>query len=162
MDAPTATTAVGASGTVEGTIETDAADGEPTPDAFVAVTVNVYEVPFVRPETVQLVAVVAQVSPPGDEVTVYSVIAAPPLLAGAVHETTDWRLAAPVALTDVGAPGTVEGTTAADAAEAEPVPRAFVAVTVNVYEMPFVRPFTVQNSAPSVTQVFEPGDDVTV
>jgi hypothetical protein len=41
-------------------------------------------------------------------------------------------LAAPVALTEVGEPGTVEGTTAELAVEAEPVPLAFVAVTVNV------------------------------
>jgi len=60
------------------------------------------------------------------------VIAEPPVLAGAVHDTTDWVLTAPVALTAVGAPGTVEGTTAAEADEAAPVPDAFVAVTVNV------------------------------
>jgi len=45
-----------------------------------------------------------------------------------------------VALTDVGAPGTVDGTAAADATEAAPVPLAFVAVTVNVYAVPFVKP----------------------
>jgi hypothetical protein len=43
----------------------------------------------------------------------------------------------------VGAPGTVDGVAAADAVEAAPVPDAFVAVTVNVYEVPFVRPVTV-------------------
>jgi hypothetical protein len=41
-------------------------------------------------------------------------------------------LAAPVALTEVGAPGTVEGVAAAEAADATPVPDTFVAVTVNV------------------------------
>ena len=41
------------------------------PCAFVAVTVNVYEVPLVRPVTVQLVSVVVvHVSEPGEEVTV--------------------------------------------------------------------------------------------
>jgi hypothetical protein len=60
------------------------------------------------------------------------VIAEPPVFAGAVQDTTDWLLAAPVALTEVGEPGTVEGTTAELAVEAEPVPLAFVAVTVNV------------------------------
>jgi hypothetical protein len=40
------------------------------PDAFVAVTVNVYEVPFVRPETVHDVESVVHENPPGDEVTV--------------------------------------------------------------------------------------------
>ena len=89
-------------------------------------------------------------------------IEAPPLEAGAVHEISDWVFAAPVALTDVGAPGIADGTTAEVAADATDVPRAFVAVTVNVYEVPLVRPFTVQNSAPSVPQVRPPGDAVTV
>jgi hypothetical protein len=39
--APTATTAVGASGTADGTIEEEASDDEPAPDALVAVTLNV-------------------------------------------------------------------------------------------------------------------------
>jgi hypothetical protein len=60
------------------------------------------------------------------------VIAAPPVETGAVHDTTDEAFAAPVALTAVGAPGTVEGVTAADDEEAAPVPETFVAVTVNV------------------------------
>jgi len=37
-----------------------------------------------------------------------------------------------VAETDVGASGTVDGTTADEAFDAEPVPTEFVAVTVNV------------------------------
>ena len=80
----------------------------------------------------QVVVAVVQVNEPGVEVTVYPVIAAPPVLIGAIHDTTDWAFAAPVALTAVGAPGTVDGVTAADADEAAPVPLAFVAVTVNV------------------------------
>ena len=83
------------------------------------------------------------------------------MLAGAVHVTTDWVLAAPIALTAVGAPGTVAGTTAADADEAAPVPDAFVAVTVNVYEVPFVRPVTV-HEVDTVEHVNEPGVEVTV
>jgi len=43
----------------------------------------------------------------------------------------------------VGAPGTVDGVATADATEAAPVPDAFVAVTVKVYAVPFVRPVTV-------------------
>jgi len=54
-------------------------------------------------------------------------------------------LAAPVATTPVGAPGTVDGTTAEDAVEAEPVPDAFEAATVNVYAVPLVRPGTVHD-----------------
>jgi hypothetical protein len=81
---------------------------------------------------VQLVDAVVHVNEPGVEVTEYELIAAPPVDTGAVHDTTDWAFAAPVALTAVGAPGTVDGTTAADADEAEPVPETFVAVTLNV------------------------------
>ena len=69
-NAPVATTAVGASGTVEGTIEEDEAEAEPVPETFVAVTVNEYEVPLVRPETVHEVVAVAHVNEPGIEVTV--------------------------------------------------------------------------------------------
>ncbi len=45
------------------------------------------------------------VRPPGLEVTVYAVIAAPPVLAGAVNATSAWALPA-VAVPMVGAPGT--------------------------------------------------------
>ncbi len=113
-----------------------------------------------RPVTVQLVDTVVHANEPGVDVTVYELIAAPPL-DGAVHDTTDWVLAAPVALTAVGAPGTVEGTTAADALEAAPVPDTFVAVTLNVYEVPFVRPVTVHDVV-AVEHVNEPGVEVTV
>jgi len=65
-----ADTPVGAPGTADGTIADDADEAELVPTEFVAVTVNVYEVPFVRPPTVQLVVAVVHVSPPGDEVTV--------------------------------------------------------------------------------------------
>jgi len=66
----TAFGADGASGTVAGVTGLDGADGALLPTAFVAMTVNVYEVPFVRPFTGQLVVAVEQVKPPGDEVTV--------------------------------------------------------------------------------------------
>ena len=56
---------------------------------------------------------------------------AEPLEAGAVHETVTLVLAA-VAVTLVGAPGTVAGVTELEAAEAAPVPTALVAVTVKV------------------------------
>jgi hypothetical protein len=57
---------------------------------------------------------------------------APPLLAGAVHDTTDWVLALEVAVTPVGAPGAVAGVAAAEAADDVLVPAELVAVTVNV------------------------------
>ena len=68
---------------------------------------------------------------PGDDVTVYWVIAAPPSDAGAVHETTASALP-PVADTPVGAPGKVAGITTLEDVDADPVPTLLVAVTVNV------------------------------
>ena len=56
---------------------------------------------------------------------------AEPLEAGAVQETVALALAA-VAVTLVGAPGTVAGVTELEAELAEPVPTALVAVTVKV------------------------------
>ena len=50
-----------------------------------------------------------------------------------------------VAVPIVGAPGTVAatfGVTLFDAAEVAPAPIAFVALTVNVYAVPLVRPVT--------------------
>lgn len=85
---------------------------------------------MVKPGTVHEVVEVVHWNPPGFEVTVYCEIEAP-FDAGAVHETTDWVFAAAVAATEVGAPGTAEGTIEEDEAEAEPVPDTFVAVTEN-------------------------------
>jgi hypothetical protein len=111
---------------------------------------------------VQVVAPVeVHVFAAGVEVTVYPVIAAPPFDTGAVQEMTEAVFRFEVASTAVGAPGTVDGTAAADAAEATEVPLGFVAVTVNVYEVPFVRPATVQEVAPVEVQTFEPGVDST-
>jgi hypothetical protein len=46
-------------------------DGAPVPAAFVAVTVNEYELPFVSPRMVHVVVpAVAQVAPPGLAVAV--------------------------------------------------------------------------------------------
>jgi hypothetical protein len=59
------------------------------------------------------------------------VIALPPLLAGAVQLTVASALPV-VTVTIVGAPGTVAGVTLLEAAEADPVPTALVAFTVNV------------------------------
>jgi hypothetical protein len=117
---------------------------------------------LVRPVTVADVApAVVTVAPPGEAVTVYPVIAEPPLLAGAVHDTPAWALPA-VPPTPVGAPGTVRGVTAALAADAAEVPAALVAVTVNVYAVPLVRPVTVADVAPVVVAVAPPGAAVTV
>ena len=73
-----------------GVAELDAVLADPTPDAFVAVTVKVYAVPFVSPVTVHDVAADVQVAPPGEAVTVYDVIVLPPFDAGAVQDTGTW------------------------------------------------------------------------
>lgn len=91
-------------------------------------------------------------------------MAAPPLLAGALQDTADWVLAFEVAVTAVGAVGTVAGVAGADGVEAGPMPAGLVAVTVNVYAVPFVRPLTEQLVVDplAVVQVRPPGDDVAV
>jgi len=105
-----ALTDVGAPGAVGagplGVTALDAADSALFPTPLVACTVNVYAVPFVRPLIVVLIIDVVAVTLPGVDVTVYPVIADPPLLPGAVQVTVAWPLPA-VALTDVGAPGAV-------------------------------------------------------
>lgn len=74
-----APTPVGAPGTVAGVTFTEEGDGGPAPNEFLAATENVYATPFVRPVTMHASAPdVAQVCLPGDEVTVYRVIALKP------------------------------------------------------------------------------------
>ena len=87
-------------------------------------------------------------------------IALPPLDTGALHETVAWPSLG-AALTPVGAPGTDAGVTAGEATDAALVPIEFVAVTVNVYAVPSVRPVTTA-VVPVVLAVKPPGDDVTV
>ena len=66
------------------------------------------------------------------------------------------QLIVPVLFVTVPLPEKVEmvranpGTTGADALDALPVPARFVAVTVNVYATPFVKPVTVQARRPLV------------
>ena len=60
-----------------------------------------------------------------------------------------------------GVPGS-SGVTSGDGAEVGLTPATFVAVTVNVYGVPFVNPGTVHDSSPAVEQVAPSGDDVTV
>ena len=128
--------------------------------AFVAVTVNVYTVFWVRPVTVTEVLVVVAVSPPGSDVTVYSVIGLPPSEAGAVHETNA-ETSLGIADTPLGTPGTRSGVTEFDASEGRLVPLEFVAVTVKVYAVPLVRPVTVSEVA-VVVAVIPPRDEMTV
>jgi hypothetical protein len=120
---------VGALGVVEGTIELLEADATLVPLAFVAVTVKVYVVPFVKPKTVIGDEPPVAVWPPL-EVTVYEVIAEPPSLPG-VNEIVAWPFPE-VAVPMVGASGVVDGVTELLVAEEILVPLVFVAVTVKV------------------------------
>ena len=83
----------------------DAADSEPVPTVFVAVTLNVYATPLVSPVTVIGLAAPVPVNAPGLDVTVYPVIFAPPFEAGAVKVMVASASPA-VAVPIVGAPGT--------------------------------------------------------
>jgi hypothetical protein len=91
-----ADTPVGAPGTVGpvGVTELDGDDVGPVPLALVAETANVYAVPFVSPVTVVDVAAGLPVTATGvwaveptNGVTVYLLIALPPLFEGAVQLT---------------------------------------------------------------------------
>lgn len=88
-------------------------------------------------------------------------MAAPPLEAEAVQDTTDWVLALDVAATAVGTLGVVAGVAADEGADAPLVPAELVAFTVNVYGVPLVRPDTVQLVV-AAEQEKPPGDDVAV
>ena len=66
-----------------------------------------------------------------------------------------------LATTDVGAPGRPAGVTAFDAGEVGLLPTAFRAVTLNVYDVPFVNPVIVVPAVPTVL-VAPPGEVVTV
>ena len=132
----------------------DGEDGVEVPAAFVAVTMNVYGVPAVSPATVIVPDPVwdtAPVKEPVSEVAVYLVIAEPPLDAGAVNETVadvgPVAVDAPIA----GAPGTVNGVAGDDGPESPEVPAVFVAVALNVYAVPTVRPVTSQTPEVPVT-----------
>ena len=80
----------------------------------------------------------------------------PPLSVGALQVNETCVLPA-VPATAVGAPGTVRGVTADDAVETDPVPAVFVALTLNVYAVPFTKPVTVAEAevdVPSANTVY--------
>ena len=68
---------------------------------------------------------------------------AEPLLPAPLKETVTWPSPI-VADIDVGGVGSPAGTAAGDVDEATPVPMAFIAWAVNVYEVPLVRPEILQ------------------
>ena len=82
-----------------------ALDAAPVPTEFVAVTDTVYATPFVNPVMTSGDDAPVAVNPPGVAVAVYPVIAAPPLLAGAVKAIEICPSPA-VAVPIVGAGGT--------------------------------------------------------
>ena len=125
---------VGASGYVAGVTEEDAVEEGEFPKLFVAITTNVYGVPFVRPVTMALVVFpsgVVAVNPPGVDVTVYDIIERPPFDAEAVHDTVTCVFPT-VPLTFVGADGTTPGIMISEGKEAIEFPKKVVAITVNV------------------------------
>jgi hypothetical protein len=136
--AATADTAVGAPGTVAGVTLFEGADALLDPALLVAVTVHVTGVPLVKPLTAMGEEGPLAVCIP--HVAVKLVIG-DPLAAPAVNPTE--TLAFPrVAVPIVGAAGTPAGVTLFEVPEAGPVPTAFAATTVQVSEVPLVRPLT--------------------
>jgi hypothetical protein len=76
------------------------------------------------------------VIPLGDDVAVYDVIVAPPLLAGAVNATVAVVEPVAVAVPIVGAPGTVAATEAVEFELADTAATEFVAVTTHRIVLP--------------------------
>jgi hypothetical protein len=131
--------AVGAAGSVA-TGVTAGGRGEFTgceelPTAFIAVTVNVMGLPFVKPSNVTIPTFPTVIGLPTDGVTMYPVIGEPPFDAGGFQETVADPLPATTE-TPVGAPGAVAGTTAGRGKEAEELPEEFIATTVYVIGVP--------------------------
>jgi len=84
-------------------------------------------VPFPKPETVHEVVEVAHCNDPGEDVTVYVVMAEPPSVMG-TDQVSDAVPSPGEALTDVGAPGTVRGVAVIEP-DAVPGATAFTART---------------------------------
>lgn len=110
---------------------------------MIAATVKVYSVPYDKPVKTRLVesSVVVCVVVAGDDLTEYPVMVDPPLSDGAVQVMV--AVVDPedtLALAEVGVPGVVYGVTLLLLDEYVPVPAAFTAATVNVYDAEYVRP----------------------
>jgi hypothetical protein len=138
MPGPASTAAVTIGEPGAPTVIAGDAAAEPEPTKFFAAIRNEYVVPFASPVNDVLStlgptdfarSVCATVPMYG--VTMYPVSGEPPFDAGAFHDTA--ACPAPgAAAAFVGAPGTTGTDFAADATDAEPVPTAFVAFTVQV------------------------------
>jgi hypothetical protein len=98
-------------GIVAGVTGSDATEEDPVPTELIALTVNVYGVPFVRPVTIPVVTlptVTGEFPADGLDVRIYPVIGDPPFDKGASQETVTCVFPA-TPTTFVGAPGTVGG-----------------------------------------------------
>jgi hypothetical protein len=115
----------------KGETDPDATEATEFPAALVATTVKVYAILVAKPVTTRGELAPVAVIPPGEDVTVYPVMALPPLEEGALKATLAWALPA-VATGLVGASGTVLGITVPDATEATEFPAALVAKTVKL------------------------------
>lgn len=131
-------------------------EAAPVPALLVAVTLQLYSDPLVRLLTVIGLAVpvlVTAAEVPVTQDAVYLLMVAPPLDAGAVKATAAWAAPA-VAAPMVGAPGTVTvmatGVTVA-ALDATLLPALLVAVTLQEYKLPLLRPVTTMGLAVPVT-----------
>ena len=87
-------------------------------------------------------------------------IAEPPSVPGTFHDKKTCAFPA-AAVRLVGASGTVASVIGLDDADEGPVPAALVAVTVNVYAVPFVKPVTVIGPPVEVAEIF-PGLEIAV
>ena len=154
--------APGTFGLAVGVTAADGADAADVPPALLAVAVNVYAVPLLRPATRHEpdAPTIVQLAPPGDAVTVCDV-AGHASMASATDTLTD---RSPTTTSGIaGTLGGGVGVTGADGADAAEVPPALLAVAVNVYSVPFVRPDTTHEpKAPAIVQLAPPGVAVTV
>ena len=147
--------AVGATGTPAGTTEPARLDA-PTVTAFNALTRKLYEVPFVKPVAVYVVAVdalsetmVVHVAPEFTERSMrYPTMAEPPLVVGAVHDN-DAVVLPGETISAIGADGAPAGTVALLDVVA-PVPAWFTAAMRYMYDVPFVSPVTVKRVRPEL------------
>lgn len=157
--------AVGAPGKPAGVTVFDAADAKLWPALLSAVTAKVYAVPLVRPGTTMGEAPPDAVMPSGLEVTVKLLIAGQVgrVQTGGVKVIDACALPA-VAVPIAGAGGAAavgSGVTLFEIEEGGPVPATLLAVTVNVYGVPLVRPvMTIGDPAP--VAVIPSGMEVTV
>ena len=110
---------------LDGVTADDGVEEAELPCVFVAKTVKVYGVPFVRFVNVYVKsnneAEIGLVAGVGDGVTEYPVIEVPPVEVGATHVTVTEPLPMTTPTTPVGAPGTVRGVTGVIDADATDV-----------------------------------------